>query len=434
MIINESRLRSIIREEIVRSSTRASLNESRLLNEGAKETLKGLAQSATAAAVEYGIAAVTAGVGAAGPAQAAETAVDLAFSANSMVSTIDSIDSMVKGYKEIKDLMDQSNSIGKVFVESKDRYYDTIKKILRTIVKMSGGAASGVIDRIKDQIKSLISRLSSTISNAIKTVIPDAAIGLAVASVATSALESLGDNCYDVLSNLVKRAGSTINNLFDPAVALKYFDETYPKVIETVRSVSQKLDDPKLKALLVATSGGMALPATMIWPTALKWAADTMEENKPTARRAVEVIVKIAMPTLTALVAAMQMIMKGELTGPDTAAKVVKAPGSKNESRRSSYLDDIEREISSIERDKKKLIVQRADVEELGGYDVDRPAIPGGSGSHDDGYEIGSMYEDDDTFKKVRLARLKASGVPAGKAKKMSGSKLKHRGKRPGHG
>jgi hypothetical protein len=435
MIINESRLRSIIREEIIHSSTRLSLNESNLINEGAKETLRGLAQSATAAAVEYGIAAVTAGVGAAGPAQAAETAVDLAFSAKSMITTFESFDSMINGYKEIKALMDQSSSIGKVFAQSKDRYYAIIKKILRSIVKMAGGAAENIISRIKDQIQNLISRISGTIGDAVKSLIPDAATGLAAATFVTSALESLGNNCYDVFSNLVKRAGSSINNLFDPAVALKSFDDMYPKVIETIRTVAEKIDDPKLKALLIASTGGMALPTTLVWPRALKWAADTMEENKPTARRAVELIVKIAMPAIAALVAAMQMIMKGELAGPDKASKEApEAPETKTESRRRSHLDDIEREISSIERDSKKLIVQRDDIEERGGYDIDRPAIPGGSGSHDDGYEIGSMYEDDDTFKKVRLSRLKASGVPAGKAKKMSGSKLKHRGKHPGHG
>lgn len=96
----------------------------------------------------------------------------------------------------------------------------------------------------------------------------------------------------------------------------------------------------------------------------------------------------------------------------------------------------VREEISSIERDKKKLIIQSKDLEELGGYDVDRPAIPGGEGSHDDGLDMGMVYEedDDDTFRKIRLARLKASGVPPERAEKMAQSKLKHRGKRPGRG
>jgi hypothetical protein len=44
------------------------------------------------------------------------------------------------------------------------------------------------------------------------------------------------------------------------------------------------------------------------------------------------------------------------------------------------------------------------------------------------------MYEDEDDFQQIRLARLRASGVPPKKAQQMSRSKLKHRGKRAGHG
>jgi len=431
MIINESRLRSIIREEIALSSTRLSLRESASLNEGMAESAKGLVQSAISAAVEYGIAGATAGAGAAGPAQAAETAIDLAFSAKSIVSTLGSLDSMLGEYKEIKELLDQTNSMGKIFAQSKDRYYETIKKIVRSIVKMTGGGASGAIEKIKGQIQSLISRLSSTIGDAIKVVIPDAAIGLAAATLVNQALQSLGDNCYDLFSKIVDTAGKYAKNLFDPAVAMTAFDEMYPKVIETIRTVSEKINDPKFKAFLIASTAGAATIAAIGYPKALNFAADKMQENQPMARRAVEVIVKIAMPTISAILAVMQMIMKGELAGPDRAA----APEDvRTESRARDYLDSLSEEISSIDRDRKKLILQDEELEELGGYDVDRPAIPGGSGSHDDGYEIGSVYEDDDTFKKIRLARLKASGVSPEKAKKMAGSKLKHRGQRAGRG
>ena len=431
MIINESRLRSIIREEITLSSTRLSLRESASLNEGMAESAKGLVQSAISAAVEYGITAATAGAGAAGPAQAAETAIDLAFSAKSIVSTLGSLDSMLGEYKEIKELLDQTNSMGKIFAQSKDRYYETIKKIIRSIVKMTGEGVSGAIEKIKGQIQGLISRLSSTIGGAIKVVIPDAAIGLAAASLVTQALEDLGSNCYDLFSKIVGTAGKYAQNLFDPAVAMTAFDEMYPEVIETIRTVSEKINDPKFKAFLIAFTGGAATIAAIGYPKALNFAADKMQENQPMARRAVEVIVKIAMPTISAILAVMQMIMKGELTGSDRTA----APEDvRTESRARDYLDSLSEEISSIDRDRKKLILQDEELEELGGYDVDRPAIPGGSGSHDDGYEMGSVYEDDDTFKKIRLARLKASGVSPEKAKKMAGSKLKHRGQRAGRG
>lgn len=93
----------------------------------------------------------------------------------------------------------------------------------------------------------------------------------------------------------------------------------------------------------------------------------------------------------------------------------------------------VREEIESLERDKKKLIIQRSDIDEKGGYDLDRPMIPGGEGDDDPGLDIGRVYEDDD-FQKIRLARMKASGMSDKDAERASHSKLRHRGKRPGRG
>lgn len=82
----------------------------------------------------------------------------------------------------------------------------------------------------------------------------------------------------------------------------------------------------------------------------------------------------------------------------------------------------IREELASIERGK-KLIVQGDDLEEQelgGGYSVEFGAIPGAT--------------NEDDFQKIRLARLKASGISDDDAERMSRSKLKHRGKRPGRG
>lgn len=83
----------------------------------------------------------------------------------------------------------------------------------------------------------------------------------------------------------------------------------------------------------------------------------------------------------------------------------------------------IREEIESIEREKKKLIVQSDELEEQelgGGYSVEFGAIPGAT--------------NEDDFQKIRLARMKASGVSNDDAERMSRSKLKHRGKRAGRG
>jgi hypothetical protein len=84
----------------------------------------------------------------------------------------------------------------------------------------------------------------------------------------------------------------------------------------------------------------------------------------------------------------------------------------------------IREEMESIDHSKKDLIVQDDDEmqeQELGGgYSVEFGAIPGAT--------------NEDDFQKIRLARLKASGVSGDDAERMSRSKLKHRGQRAGRG
>lgn len=83
----------------------------------------------------------------------------------------------------------------------------------------------------------------------------------------------------------------------------------------------------------------------------------------------------------------------------------------------------VREEIESIERDKMNLIVQDDELKEQelgGGYSVEFGALPGAT--------------NEDDFQKIRLARMKASGVSDDDAERMSRSKLKHRGKRSGRG
>ena len=90
--------------------------------------------------------------------------------------------------------------------------------------------------------------------------------------------------------------------------------------------------------------------------------------------------------------------------------------------RESALRRVVREELESIERGK-RLIVQSDEVDEQelgGGYSVEFGDIPGAT--------------NEDDFQKIRLARLKASGVSSDDAERMSRSKLKHRGKNPGRG
>lgn len=91
----------------------------------------------------------------------------------------------------------------------------------------------------------------------------------------------------------------------------------------------------------------------------------------------------------------------------------------------------IREEMANIDRGQK--LITQDDIDERGGYDIDRPAIPGQT-TRDPGDPAAVEYEGKEDFQQIRLARLKAAGVPNDRAQKMSHSGLKHRGKHAGHG
>jgi hypothetical protein len=91
----------------------------------------------------------------------------------------------------------------------------------------------------------------------------------------------------------------------------------------------------------------------------------------------------------------------------------------------------IREEMANIDRDQN--LITQDDVDEHGGYDIDRPAMPGQT-TRDPSEPAAIEYEGKGDFQQIRLARLKAAGVSGDRAQKMSHAGLKHRGKRPGHG
>lgn len=93
----------------------------------------------------------------------------------------------------------------------------------------------------------------------------------------------------------------------------------------------------------------------------------------------------------------------------------------------------IREEIFNADKHKKLIVQGDNEIEEHGGYDIDRPAVPGQT-TRDPSDPAAVEYEGKEDFQQIRLARLKAAGVPDDRAQKMSRAGLKHRGKRPGHG
>lgn len=236
-------------------------------------------------------------------------------------------------------------------------------------------------------------------------------------------------------------------------------------------------------------AGAAALKA--FGPAGFNKLADWLTASQPGVRAALASVVQVVMPFFMMFCALMQILMQGDyeqqasqvakditgkvtkitgtITGKGTDAKVVKGYAGKavdvftginnklpagirnvvNESdqrlqridKEISLLESsmklrrgkmrisesvlrkiVREEIKSIERGK-RLIVQDNEIDEQelgGGYSVEFGAIPGAT--------------NEDDFQKIRLARLKASGVSGDDAERMSRSKLKHRGQRAGRG
>lgn len=475
-------------------------SEGQLMTESFKQTAVNAVQYVIAGAAEYGIAIGTAGAGLAGPAEAAETIIDIAFASDAIASTVSSLTDTSKLTNEGRQIVDESRSVFPVLPRSLDEFYKSIKGIVARVLSALGDGIAYASEKLKEVIEKLLENLSDSIGDMVKPLIPDATVGLVVASALGIAIGQAAENIYDLIKAALLKAGKYAMWMLNPNNVMSFFDQQYPLVISLCRQASERIDSMGLKqtvasvglATLAGPAGagpGAALVRTF-GPAGFKKLADTLQQKQASVRKVLQSIVNIAMPFFMTYTAILQILMKGDyeqsldqqaadVTGKSAKATkaiskgfdaaggesgiaskaaqlMTKAANIANESRfgtmnlrriderieelettmsknfertrtnmrinESTLRRIIREEIESVERNK-KLIVQDIEEQELGGgYSMEYGAIPG------------ATNELDDDFQKIRLARLKASGVPPEKAEKMAGSKLKHRGKKPGRG
>lgn len=340
--VAELQLRALIREEITLTSTRASLNESELLNEGVKETALNILQTVLAGTAEYGIAAGTLGAGAAGPAPAAETAIDLAFSAESIASTVQSIQTASDLGKEAQEVIQQARQLGSVLQQSREQFYAQVQNIIQRVVSRAGTQASKVLDDIKESLEKLISRVSDSIGDSIKLMIPDAAIGGTVAAGFTSLVSSMSKSAFDTIASLLEKAGKYAQYLLNPQASQKFFSETYEGTIDIMRRIADSISDASIwKKVLIGISSVAA-------PPMLRKAADMMQEKKPSVLNLLNSIVRVVIPTFFSAVAALQIILKGEATS--TSEQPATSPESSDTSPAAPVEDTAEKATLSERR------------------------------------------------------------------------------------
>lgn len=347
--VTEAQLRILIREELTLMSTRASLNESELLNEGVKETALNILQTVLAGAAEYGIAVGTLGAGAAGPAEAAETAIDLAFSTESIASTVQSIQNASDLGKEAQEVIQQARQLGSVLQQSREQFYSDVQNIIQRVVSRAGGQASKVLEDVKENLEKLISRVSDSIGDSIKLMIPDAALGGIVAAGFTSLVSSMSKNAFDTIASLLEKAGKYAQYLLDPQASQKFFSDAYDGTIDIMRRIADSISDASIwKKVLIGLSSVAA-------PPMLRKAADMMQEKKPTVLNLLNSIVKVVIPTFFAAVAALQVILKGESTStpeqPGESAEVAAPASPENPAEKSAISERRKRYLSSLSKE-----------------------------------------------------------------------------------
>lgn len=492
-MITKLALRSLVLEEIQGlQPTRRELvveyhgpNGPELITEGFKETAINAVQYLIAGAAEYGIALGTLGAGLAGPAEAIETLIDSAFAAESIGSTVAALTNVQNLSKEGTQIVAESKKLFPVLPRSLDEFYNSVKAIVGRVLSALGSGIAYASEALKGVIEDLLDKVSDGIGDSVKALIPDATIGLAVAGALGVAISQAAENIYNLVKAGLQKAGKFLMWLLNPQNVLTFFDQQYPQVISLFRQAAQKIGE----AGIGATVGGMiagafaAGPAGAAGAAALKAfgpagfnkLADWLTAAQPGVRATLASVVQVAMPFFMMFCAIMQILMQGDYEqsqgqeGLDMAGKITKITGKGDEqgiagkasdvftkvkkavSESNQGLRHIDREIAllesnmkfrrgkmrisesalrrvvreeleSIERGK-KLIVQDDEVDEQelgGGYSVEFGDIPGAT--------------NEDDFQKIRLARLKASGVSGDDAERMSRSKLKHRGKYPGRG
>lgn len=306
--VTEAQLRALIREEI----TRQPLNEISL--PFAKDSAKNLIQLVVAGAAEYGITLGSAG--AATPiAPVAETAIDALFGIEEVTSGISAVQGIVSSASEMGQILSSAKQSAGKFSTDPKAFYGDIQVV---VGKIAGAGAASSLDEIKEQIEKLINEITGPLTAALKMIIPDAAVGAAVAQTVLTAVQSLGTKPYDVMSSVTKKLGKFGRFITDPNAIKEFFNENFPALVELLQKLAEKLREKEgiLKtAAKTAVLGASYLLAKNFGPDVLDKTAAYLTEKQPEIMSVVSSIVDTLIPTVLGLVAAYQSIATGDYKG-----------------------------------------------------------------------------------------------------------------------
>lgn len=338
--ISERELRQIIREEsaVVLRSHRSSLvvemallREGGVVSEGFREKVGDVVQLLAGSAAEYGITLATAGSGLPGGV-AAETVVDAVFGAETVASAVKLVATASSAAGQFQKLFSEAVNAAKLVRTDLKKFYESVRSIVQRTLGLLGrnvqSKMKDLAEDLKDWVSGIIEKISDAISDAVKFVVPDQIAGFTFGEGVQYAIESLTTNCYDTLVSLLKRAGKFAEYATNPDKFPAFLEETIPKVAELCRTVAPRLEAGEFdKKALTAGAVGTLMPLGVavlptaaagygllryFGPDALMDFADTLDEKKPMIVKVARDVMQVVIPSLFALVAMMQIVLRGE--------------------------------------------------------------------------------------------------------------------------
>ncbi len=273
-------------------------------------------QYAISAAVEYGIGTLTMPAGGAGLAvgPAAETAVSGLFAVKSVASAVANVKTITSSAGEFSDLFNSVLDAKNALMKSPQQFYQIVRKIIKKSLSMLGGGITKKIDeyveKLKDLVASMIDKTVDVLIKGIKLIIPDAIAEAAIGTVVRTALSTLSNNSFSVLSKMFSLAGNFGKFLLDPEATKTFFTELFASIVELLNKVAKKIDERGLPTkILMGVSGNIGAEGYEI---TMKKLASFIGSNSESLISLMQTVIKVVIPVSFALTAIFQILMKGE--------------------------------------------------------------------------------------------------------------------------
>jgi hypothetical protein len=170
----------------------------------------------------------------------------------------------------------------------------------------------------------MLSKFVDAVVEGIKVLIPDAAIGASVGAALRTLLSKAADNAYSLFQSAVEKAGKFAEFITDPEKAPEFFKDCIEKVVKMLGDLGDAVDEmgwAKALAISAATVSPLGVFLKKGGKTALDKLASFIEEKTPTIVSLIRTVTTVVMPALTGVLAAYQILMKGEYKEEASAKK-----------------------------------------------------------------------------------------------------------------